>query len=98
MRGERSSEPTASNPLPRFQNNTMSTTTKKPRQMGAEKIYDTLLGAQTADKVNIHFKDGRTVHGALIFNPFKGTGRIINIDQELSVDFAVDDIRELRMV
>ena len=75
----------------------MTTSTKKPRQMGAEKIYDTLLAARTADKVNIHFKDGRFVHGALIFNPFKGTGRIINIDQEQSVDFAVDDIRELRM-
>ena len=65
--------------------------------MGPEKIYDALLGARTADHVSVNFKDGRIVHGALIFNPFKGTGRIINIDQELSVDFAVDDIRELRL-
>ncbi|MCP3917011.1 MAG: hypothetical protein GY711_15800 [bacterium] len=62
-----------------------------------EKIYDTLLGSRTADKVTIHFKDGRAIHGALIFNPFKGTGRIINIDQELSVDFAIDDIRDLKL-
>ena len=62
-----------------------------------EKIYDTLMGARTADKVTIHFKDGRAVHGALIFNPFKGTGRIINIDQELSVDFSIDDIRDLKL-
>ena len=75
----------------------MSTTSKKPRQMVPEKIYDLLLGARTADKVTMHFKDGRAVHGALIFNPFKGTGRIINIDQELSVDFAVDDIRDLKL-
>ncbi len=72
-------------------------TTRKSRQLGPEKIYDLLLGARTADKVTIHFKDGRAIYGALIFNPFKGTGRIINIDQELSVDFAVDDIRDLRM-
>jgi len=70
---------------------------KKPRQMIPEKIYDTLLGARTATEVTVHFKDGRMIHGALIFNPFKGTGRIINIDQELSVDFAVDDIRDLRL-
>jgi hypothetical protein len=65
--------------------------------MGAEKIYDLLLGARTADQVTLHFKDGRLVNGALIFNPFKGTGRIINIEQELSVDFAIEDIRDLKL-
>ena len=75
----------------------MSTTSKKSRQMVPEKIYDMLLGLRTADKVTIHFKDGRAVQGALIFNPFKGTGRVINIDQELSIDFQVDDIRDLKL-
>lgn len=74
-----------------------TTSSKKGRQMIPEKIYDVLLGARTADKLTVHFKDGRAVHGALIFNPFKGTGRIINIDQELSVDFSVDDIRDLKL-
>ncbi len=72
-------------------------TTKKTKQLGPEKIYDMLLGARTADKITLHFKDGRAVHGALIFNPFKGTGRVINIDQEVSTDFSVDDIRDLRI-
>lgn len=70
---------------------------KKNRELIPEKIYDLLLNARTADKVTMHFKDGRVVHGALIFNPFKGTGRLINIDQELSVDFSVDDIRDLKL-
>lgn len=70
---------------------------KKNRELVPEKIYDILLNARTADKVTLHFKDGRIVHGALIFNPFKGTGRLINIEQELSVDFTVDDIRDLKM-
>jgi len=75
----------------------MSTaSSKKSREMVPGKIYDMLLNARTADKVTVHFKDGRVVHGALIFNPFKGTGRLINIDQEISVDFAVDDIRDLK--
>lgn len=72
-------------------------TPKKSRELVPEKIYDMLLNAQTADKVVMHFKDGRIVQGALIFNPFKGTGRLINIEQELSVDFAVDDIRDLKL-
>lgn len=71
--------------------------TKKSREMVPERIYDILLNARTADKVSMRFKDGRVVQGALIFNPFKGTGRLINIDKETSIDFAVDDIRELKL-
>jgi len=73
------------------------TTLKKSRSIVPEKIYDMLLGARTADKVTLHLKDGRAVQGALIFNPFKGTGRIINVDLEVSVDFAIDQVRDLRM-
>jgi hypothetical protein len=62
----------------------------------SQRLYDLLLGARTADKVTLYFKDGRILHGALIFNPFKGTGRLINIDQEMSMDFAVDQLREVR--
>ena len=62
----------------------------------SQRLYDLLLGARTADKVTLYFRDGRILHGALIFNPFKGTGRLINIDQEMSMDFAVDQLREVR--
>ena len=75
----------------------MTTASKKNRELVPERIYDMLLSARTADKVTMHFKDGRVVAGALIFNPFKGTGRVINIDQEVSVDFAIDDIRDLKI-
>jgi hypothetical protein len=63
----------------------------------SQRLYDLLLGARTADKVTLYFKDGRVLNGALIFNQFKGTGRLINIDQELSVDFGVDDLRDLKL-
>ena len=69
----------------------------KSRTTDSQRIYDLLLGARTADKVTLYFKDGRVLHGALIFNQFKGTGRLINIDQEVSVDFCVDDLRDLRL-
>ena len=75
----------------------MSTTTMKSRTSDSQRIYDLLLGARTADKVTLYFKDGRVLHGALIFNQFKGTGRLINIDQELSVDFSVDELRDLKL-
>ena len=76
----------------------MSTaSSKKNRELVPEKIYDLLLNARTADKCTMYFKDGRVIHGALIFNPFKGTGRLIDIEKEISVDFAVDEIRDLKM-
>ena len=42
------------------------------------------------------FKDGRIMRGALVFNQFKGTGRLINVDDEVSIDFRVDELRDLK--
>lgn len=74
----------------------MSSSTKKNRTVDPERIYDMLLGARTAEECTLQFKDGRVMRGALVFNQFKGTGRIIDVDAELSVDFAVDEIRDLK--
>ena len=74
----------------------MSTSTRKTRIVDPERIYDLLLGARTASEATLHFKDGRLVRGALVFNQFKGTGRVINVDEELSIDFRVDEIRDLK--
>lgn len=69
---------------------------KQPRQLVPEKIYDALTAARTADKVTLHFKNGSAVTGALIFNPFKGSGRIINVETETSTEFQLDSIRDLK--
>ena len=74
----------------------MSTTTKKARGIDPERIYDMLLSARTAEVCTVHFKDGRIMRGAMVFNQFKGTGRLINVDDEVSVDFSVDDVRDLK--
>ena len=75
---------------------TMSTTSKKGRELDEDKIYDLLLGARTADVMTVHFKDGRVIRGALIFNQYKGTARLINIEKEVSIDFNIDEVRDLR--
>ncbi len=74
----------------------MTSSTKKRGAADPERIYDLLLGARTADQCTVHFKDGRVFTGALVFNQFKGTGRLINVDEELSIDFQVDDVRDLK--
>jgi len=74
----------------------MTTSTRKTRGLDPERIYDMLLSARTAEICTLHFKDGRVLRGSLVFNQFKGTGRLINVDEELSVDFAVDELRDLK--
>ena len=69
---------------------------RSTRQLVPEKIYDSLIAARTADKVTIYLKNGLTLAGALIFNPFKGTGRIINVETETSTDFEIANIRDLK--
>ena len=73
-----------------------ATSGKKTRSLTSERIYDLLLNVRTADPVTLHFKDGRVERGALVFNQLKGTGRLINVDDETSIDFSVDEVRDLR--
>lgn len=76
---------------------TTEATVRRGRRLTPEKIFDLLMSARTAPWVTLFFHDTRVVEGALIFNEYKGTGRIINIDEEISVDFAVDDVRDVRL-
>jgi hypothetical protein len=64
--------------------------------MSREEIFDLLLNARQADRVELELRDGRKLCGAIIFNDFKGTGRLINIDDEVSVDFRADEVLTLK--
>ena len=70
--------------------------TPKLRILDTEHLYDILLAARTADMVTLMFKDGRVHRGNMVFNQFKGTGRLINIDEELSLDFHVEELRDIQ--
>lgn len=74
----------------------MNTSIKKSKSIDPERIYDLLLGARTAAECTLCFRDGRILRGALVFNQFKGTGRLIDVDNEVSTDFGVDEIRDLK--
>ena len=74
----------------------MSAPAKPAKELDPERIYDMLLGARTAEVCTLHFKDGRTQKGALVFNQFKGTGRLINVEEEGSLDFGVDELRDIK--
>ena len=69
-------------------------TARKPTR---EKVYDLLMNARQAEWVELSLNDGRNVTGAIIFNEFKGTGRLINVEKEISFDFNVDQVVDVRM-
>jgi len=62
-----------------------------------EEVYDLLMNARQADWVELSLEDGRSMSGAIIFNEFKGTGRLINVEQEISFDFNVDQVVDVRI-
>ena len=62
-----------------------------------EQVYDLLMNARQADWVELSLDDGRCVSGAIIFNEFKGTGRLINVKQEISFDFTVDQVVNVKL-
>jgi len=66
-------------------------------ELDREEIYDLLMNARQASWVELEWKDNSKSAGAIIFNEFKGTGRLINIDDEVSIDFKAEDICNVKM-
>lgn len=62
-----------------------------------DEVYDLLMNARQAEWVELHLEDGRNLSGAIIFNEFKGTGRLINVDEEFSIDFHVDQVTHVKI-
>jgi len=60
-----------------------------------DEVYDLLMNARQAEWVELSIEDGRALSGAIIFNEFKGTGRLINVDEEFSYDFNVDQVMDV---
>jgi hypothetical protein len=62
-----------------------------------DEVYDLLMNARQAEWVELSLDDGRSLSGAIIFNEFKGTGRLINVDEEFSYDFNVDQVANVKI-
>ena len=69
---------------------------RKLRRPSREHVYDLLMNARQADWVELLLDDGRAMAGAIIFNEFKGTGRLINVEKEISFDFRVDQVLDVK--
>ncbi len=70
---------------------------RKTLKPSRNRIYDLLMNARQADWVTLNLEDGTSFSGAIIFNEFKGTGRLINVDEEVSFDFNVDQVVDVKI-
>ena len=68
-----------------------------PPRPTRDEVYDLLMNARQAEWVGLMLEDGRSLSGAIIFNEFKGTGRLINVDEEFSIDFNVDQVVDVKL-
>ncbi|MEW6741633.1 MAG: hypothetical protein AB1486_02645 [Planctomycetota bacterium] len=60
-------------------------------------ILQDLRKAAKADRVCLHFRDGKVVEGAILFNELKQCGKIINIEEEFSMDFNACEIVDVKL-
>jgi hypothetical protein len=74
-----------------------STVAERAKAPSREEVYDLLMNARQASWVELTLNDGRAVKGAIIFNEFKGTGRLINVEEEISFDFNVDQVLNVKI-
>ena len=65
--------------------------------LAPEKIYRKLCTTHVGDRATLYFIDKREIYGALVFNRFRAGGRIINIEKEISVDFDLFDLANVRL-
>ncbi len=67
---------------------------KKVEEPG--RVYDLLRAAGFAAQVTLYFKNNRIVHGVLVFHPSRGIGRVLDLDKQVSLDFHVDELRDVK--
>ncbi len=54
-----------------------------------------LKEARTRYNVRVRFKDGREENGAITYVERLGRGRIIDVDREVALDFALQDLADV---
>ena len=71
---------------------------RSTRRKRAPTVLEQLITGCDAERVAVHFVDGRLLEGALLFNPIKRSGKLINVELEFSVDFEPLEVKEIRVL
>jgi len=71
---------------------------RSTRRRRSPSVLEQLITGCDAERVAVHFVDGRLLEGALLFNPIKRSGKLINVELEFSVDFEPLEVKEIRVL
>lgn len=71
---------------------------RSSRKKRVPNILEQLISGCDAERVAVQFVDGRVLEGALLFNPIKRSGKLINVDQEFSLDFDPLEVKEIKVL
>ena len=79
----------------------MATTAKDRRRRRKKRqptVLEQLISGCDAERVGVHFVDGRVLEGALLYNAVKQSGKLINVEEEFSLDFETGEVKEIRVL
>ena len=72
--------------------------TRSSKRRRSPTVLEQLISGCDAERVAVRFVDGRLLEGALLFNPIKRSGKLINVEQEFSLDFEPLEVKEIRVL
>ncbi|MDP6962758.1 MAG: hypothetical protein QGF46_01170 [Planctomycetota bacterium] len=61
-------------------------------------ILPKLIAASKHDRVLLSFIDGRAIAGGLLVNPIQETGLLYDLDEEIRVDWMIDEIASVEVI
>lgn len=70
----------------------------KRRRRRSLTILEQLIAGCDAERVSVRFLDGAVREGALLYNAIKRSGKLINVDEEFSVDFETSEVRSIKIL
>ena len=71
---------------------------RRPRRKRAPTVLEQLISGCEAERVSVHFNSGKVKEGALLYNAIKQSGKLINIDDEFSIDFSTDQVKAIKII
>ena len=61
-------------------------------------VLEQLVAGTQAERVAVLFFDGTKREGALLYNAIKRSGKLINVDEEFSLDFDTHEVKTIKIL
>lgn len=77
---------------------TSTSVARRRKRRRAPSVLEQLISGCDAERVAVHFLDGTVREGALLYNAIKQSGKLINIDDEFSLDFEPANVKSIKVL